>query len=496
MLIALPLTDESKALVQDDIRELEYALGSILVNLSDAELRQLEGLPDILDALKLFIARAALLYMLGYLELLREDGSIPKEETDDGVRDLFSRMASQPWARQMQGPLVVHGGGRQILAATILGMTVEIGFEGSDQITVVAETVLGSLEAFFATAIDGYVAPHTEKFRIELVEGPEGSRPEANTNPLEMLTTLSWPAGLTLTKPDARREVHEFLTEIAGHVLATTCMIDDVGALLDKLHDDDGVQYRVAAIAAAPTSYHRVTSQYISRLSDWDEVVRKQYPLKLPRPSPTIMKLDIPEEGDDDEENLTNHRGLRVRSVVDMQAWHQAHWTGTFYVNFVPVQIPGMCFMFGNGGAARIIFARWRERFGTADQNEEIHLVIIRNLPKQNPHHYIVMVTSSVSDAERQDRKKSIIAANISMTMTPDSPANLQQFFDAYRKCGTFVIMPAVIENGVPRALKELAILKRQIIVKDAVDVGENDIEAMALRRTRMPVPPDSGKPP
>lgn len=134
ILATLPLTVESKQLLHNEIRKLEYALASIFLNLNDADVRQLEGLPDKLERLELFTARAALLYTLDYSAVLREDGSIPKEETDEGARALFSVVASQPVARQTLGPLILHGDGPRTLVATILGMTVEISFEGTTQL--------------------------------------------------------------------------------------------------------------------------------------------------------------------------------------------------------------------------------------------------------------------------------------------------------------------------------------------------------------------------
>jgi hypothetical protein len=40
--------------------------------------------------------RTALLFTLGYEEVLRADGSIPAAETNEGVRDMLSMLASQP----------------------------------------------------------------------------------------------------------------------------------------------------------------------------------------------------------------------------------------------------------------------------------------------------------------------------------------------------------------------------------------------------------------
>ncbi len=43
--------------------------------------------------------------------------------------------------------------------------------------------------------------------------------------------------------------------------------------------------------------------------------------------------------------------------------------------------------------------------------------------------------------------------------------------------------MPAVLtEKGTPKLIPELAILKRDMSVKDAATVGENDLEIMALQ--------------
>jgi hypothetical protein len=82
-LATLPLTEASQRRVREDILELDYALGNIFLNLHDAELPQLESLPDILEELELFAARTALLFTLGYAGLLREDGSLPNTESDE-----------------------------------------------------------------------------------------------------------------------------------------------------------------------------------------------------------------------------------------------------------------------------------------------------------------------------------------------------------------------------------------------------------------------------
>jgi hypothetical protein len=491
LLEVLPLTEDSKERVREDTRELEYALASIFLNLSEAELNQLKILPDILERLGLYTARAALLYTLGYASILREDGSLPKEETDEEVERMFSVLASQPVARQTLGPLILNSESREKLSATILGMTVEIAFEGSTRLTLVAEAVLGSLEAFLATAIDQRVVPHTEKFHITLNESVEVAEPAAKTSALDMTTAITWPAVLSMTDLSQQHAIRKFLAEVSGHVLATACVTNDVEALLDRLYNDEVVHSRMAMITIASTSYHRVASRNISRTSNWSKFIQREYPPKGPRPQLKLLKIEAPEEGDDGgglgggKWQMKSHRAFRVRSVIDVAAWDQARWYGTLYVELAAKRAPGIAFMFRDKEAAQKIFERWRDRFGDCDVNEEIHLAIIRHLPNQEPQHYIVLVTSKRPDTNANEAKKAIVTSR-SMTMEPENSANLSRFLEAYEKCGEFYLMPAVASSdGAPEILHGLAILKRHISIKEAAKVGQHDIEAMGLRNRR-----------
>jgi hypothetical protein len=483
-LVSLPLTEDTKELVREDLQELEYAFANVVFNLSDAELRQLESLPDILEALRLFVARMALLYTLGHEAVLREDGSLPQEATDDDVKSMLSMMASQPFAKETQGPLILNGDGPQLFSASILGMTVELSFEGRPHLIPVAEMVLGSLEAFFATAIDQRVMPHTEKFRLKLIESADLAEPRIEMHALDMSAALTWPAGLSVVSYDSHRAIRKSLAELSGQVMAATCMVGNVSDLLDKLYGDEAVDSRMALIAAAPTSHHRLTSKHMLRMSEWQDVVRKEYPLKTPRPQLEIVDLKQPESdyGGGDAPDLTDHRAMRVHSVIDAHAWDQADWKGAAYLNYGPGQPPGIALMFEDKNAARKIFERWRERFGNRDSNEEIYLAIIRNLPAEDPLCYVMMVTSKLPDAAERDPKLAIFTTCRTITMTPDSPANLQHFLDAYRDVGAFYLLPTVIVDGALELMPELAILKHDISIKDAASIGRRDIEVMGLR--------------
>lgn len=486
-LATLPLSDESKGKVIEDIRELDMALGSLFLKLDETNLRELENLPDILDALGLYMARSSLLYTLGHADVLRTDGSLPESESDEDVNRMFSILVSQPVAQNSHNPLVMNTEGPQTLSTTILGMAIEIDIEGSTQSIIIAETVLGSLEAYFATAIEQRVVPHTEKLHLDVVESTETSKPSFEINTMDMTGTITWPTGLSPSNFENQGEIHKFWAEVSGHVLVTCCIIEDPEELLKKLYADEAVQHRMTMVALASTSYHRVASRSISRISDWQDAIQQSYELRSERPSLTLISLTEEEEDAESQSDRPpmpkDHRAYNVRSVIDIHAWDQAQWRGTAYAQSSPSQPPCMAFLFENEEGGRKIFERWRERFGTEDENEEISLSIIRRLPEQNEHHYCVLITSKLPETDDFKSNQVVTMASRSMVMEPDNDVNLERFLESYGKSGAYFILPAFWgSSGTPEVAFDLAILKRNLTVKLAANVGEHDPESIALR--------------
>jgi hypothetical protein len=478
---ALPLTEDSKDKVREDITDLDMALGCLFLNLEEADLRRLEGTPDILEGLGLYVARTALLYSLGHAEVLREDGSLPKEETDEGANQILSTLKSQPLAESLRGPLILNQEGPQTFATTIMGMKIEVSISES-QFIPLAECILGSIEAFFATTIGERVAPHTELFRITIVASEEARDPGIETNELDMTSTVTWPRWLQIMSVDRQRDVNRFYCEMAAHVLGAACMVKEAEALIEELHADAAVQQRITMIASAPNSYSRIASQSFSKLADWREVVRGSYRLREDRAE--LPRIALPretgEENDDDEGlAVKNHKGMSIRSVIDVHAWDKARWRGCGYLQVGPV--PCMALLFENGDAARKIFERWRSRFGADDAGEEIGISIIRHLPDTNPHHYCVQIASGEALSRVSASKSAVLVATRSMTMEPADSRNLEMFLTGYERCGSFYMLPAVAAE-TSKFFYDLAIKKRRLSVKAASDVLENDIEALALR--------------
>jgi hypothetical protein len=486
-LATIPLTDRSKEKVTEDIRELERALCVLLLNLEETELLKLENLPDILEALGLFMARSALLYMLGHIDVLRADGSLPESETNDDVNQFFSMLASHPDADSLRGVLVLNNNAPQILSTAILGMGVEINVEGSTQSILIAEAVLGTLEAYFSTAIEQRIIPHTEKFKINVIERTEISKPSFDMDEKNMAGTINWPADLHPRNFEHQDEILKFWSEVSGSILASCCIIKDAEEFFSKLYSDEAVQNRMTMVAVAATSYHRLASKSISRISDWSEIIQQAFELRSERPELALVQIKEKSTETEQPSDMPtipkDHRAFSVKSVIDIYAWDQARWRGVAFAQSHPSLPPCFAFLFEDEEGGKKIFERWRERFGEQDKNEELYLSILRRLPNQNEHHYCVMITSKLPENTSADPNQMFAVASRFMTMTPSNSINLENFLSLYEQFGVFYMVPAFFKSsGPPEIAFDLSILKYNLKINEASDISDNDIELMALK--------------
>jgi hypothetical protein len=486
-LATLPLTEESKAKVNEDIFNLELALGCLFLNIDKKYLSKLVCAPDILDGLGLIKARSALLYKMGHIATLRDEGYFPATESDEEINQLYCAWFNQPVAQQLRGSAIFNNNS-QFLSTRIMGMTIEIDLEGSDSSILVAELLLGFIETFFATAIEkNTIIPHTEKIHIKLIEDNEISKPLFEIDLMNFTSSLLWPTSLSPVNHINKDKIHSALSIVTIEILVKSCIFQDSETLMHKLFLDDGANYRIALSNAACISYHRVFSRYVSRLSDWEEHVKKSFDLQSNLPA--LIKsenhndlLGAEEVDISKPPEIKDHRKISVSSIIDIHAWDKAKWRGVAYGMHHPSYPPFLALSFENEEAGKSIFGRWIQRLGKEDKNDEIHLSIIRQLPNQNVHHYFLLISSNSKKLESHEAKIITLASRYQL-MEPTSSVNLENFLNLYKKFGAFYLLPTILNaTGNPNLLSNLAILKRNIAIKLSREVGENDIESVVLR--------------
>jgi tetratricopeptide (TPR) repeat protein len=482
----LPLTEESSEHLQGRLLEFDAVFSSNLLNFSSDELGQLEKYPDIFEGLGLVMARSSLLYALGHKEVLCTEGSIPKEETDEEIEKLFSRVASQPASDDVRGPLITNSGGPQKIQVTVLGMTVDIAFDGTDTSILVAEAVAASVEACFATAFELKIHPHTERFTITILEDKNAETVSFDIDENQMAGKIAWPAGLSPLAYDREGGRTRGLAQIAFTTLAATCVLQAGMKVIDQLMENETVFDRISAIPAVGNSYNRVFGQHVSRMDAWDAAVRTTYRIREARPQIVRVQLPASDTGDDDADisdkkrrnwpKEAGHRDVEMKSVIDYHLWNRAGWRGAGYTMPMPNTPPGIALIFTNEAAARLIFQRWQDRFGRIDREEDIYLSIVRDISEKHPAHYSILISSKLANAEEGKVKTAMLMSRFHrMQATTDT--HIRQFLAAVKDAGVYLLMPAVMEAGGTKFLFDLAILKRNLAVKSAKLLDQNDVE-------------------
>ncbi|MGE3507810.1 MAG: tetratricopeptide repeat protein [Vicinamibacterales bacterium] len=487
----LPLDAPSKARVAQRLQEFDLLFASHVLNFGPSELEEAAGLAEVLERLGFLQSRTALLYALGHEATLREEGWIPSEETAEKVADLFTQLASQPASDNPSGPVIFNEQKPQRYGTKVLGIRIDVSHQGSEASILAAEAVIGSIEALFATTLDSHALPHTESFAIEIQEGADTTEPDFTIDEAHMTATVRWPANRLPATYAHQGEVQKMLVSLAASVFATTCFVQDMKATLDRFFADESVLDRIAMIAVVGTSRQRALNASVSRLKEWTHLVQTKFTIQSVRPTIVRRKLEVADKRQRSDHAPAvsevpglsrDHRDLSVSSVIDLHLWNRAGWRGTGFTRSGRGHTPALALLFTQREAARRIFERWRDRFGAIDEHDDIYIAVVRGLSPSEPAHYRVLITSRLPPAlEASNREQLLIASRI-QTMQPSSDANLTTFLDLYRRAGAYLLAPAIVrKDGEPEFLFDVAILKRQLVVKMASEIGEHDLEAIAL---------------
>lgn len=483
---ASPFDDKSRKRAAAQLKDFDMVLACQLANLSSEEVPRLELIPDILEGLDLSISRVTLLYMLGYEDVLREDGWVPDSESPKDVESFFNELAGQSADDACWRQAIFNDQKTQVFATSVLGVQVSVTHEPTDTGITVAEAIAGTVEAFFATAFELDAFAHTESFDVTVVDA-NIVRFEVTADLDNMRVTVLWPNDVFPGTPSVYGDFLSMLLEVATVIFSATCTAKNFEEAADRLFKTDAAMDRVAMIGSLCISRQRIFGG-VSRLNSWDKCSPRRFEAKLERPQVKRelrpARADTQAKGEIFDEmelpKLTDHRNVKVRSVIDIHLWDRAGWMGIAFGVVNPKAPPFMALMFKDRDAAVKIFERWRERFGTEDKEEEIHIGIVRRFSAEHPTHYGMVITSEIPRDQRDSRLTML--ASRSLTMEPADDVNLSRFLDDYKKAGAYLLMPVVMLPGQPPQLIEGSyLIKRSLEVKIAADVGPNDLENMFL---------------
>ena len=489
--------DASKINELEETDLFDSILGMLLFRVSFEDLHQLTLLPDSLEDKNLFRAACALKYALGHIDkeiLDAENGDV------NAVDNLMKLWYNQPAASQIPGTASLGLENVEYLHSKILGCQINVAAERQFPCVELAESILAALESFLATGPVDKMICISPRIDIEIKFNPADTLEishKKNNGELFFAITCSDYAQDDFKQ--AQTVVKDFIFHFIVELVANTVLSENLINQLHGLAEDDNIFSRSLDFTGSVFISADLLGKETVSISKFISTNGSEYPLK--RISP-IELIQVGEESNNriiaPQSNMrelaeidvfdleaVSHQNIDIVSIINIPLWGKAKWQGMQFA-FIPengtlVLSP----MFAVKNASMEIFDEWISKVGHKDRQDIIKIGIIKGVDKNNPSHYKAIFTANFEALNPNVNKNGIfITLNRSLKMTPDDDTNLANFEKTLEQTGRkYYIAPSHLEQKgkVPELLWSCAILKENIEIKNAWEVGEDSWLSFAI---------------
>lgn len=482
---ALPLDDDSSERLSAKLLEFDQLCACLFTVIPDDEISRLASFPDILEELHLFTARTTLLYRLGYLELLKSDGSIPDGTSNNDIHKMMSMIAASPATRDLPKQIVLLDDKHDHLETKIMGIHVQVSSPANVEGFLLAEAHISFAEAFFSTLLNSGAYPHREILKVHIRQDEIANEVSIQFKGAGGMLSVVLPQSWDPSEVDHHAALNDHLVAFGCEILANCFALPDHDKTLQTLIGVERGFERATLFCRTGITRHRFLGSHVGRVADWTYMIKRAYALQ--DNAPQISSIPPTDVHTDTEKNavplgeLNSHRDMSVSSIINQSLWNEAGWQGMVFGYSAPDQPPFLGLIFDNAEMANAIFDEWRDRFGRSDENDEIRVSVIKGIDRKNPFHYRGSISRDVEAIEVKDSQQFVSVARMTTMMARDH-TNLDMFLSALDSVGCYFFLPALrCDKGAPKLLNNCAILKRKFHVRNAWEIGRHDVDSMAV---------------
>lgn len=490
--------------VSEHLAALDAGVAVLLMRANEEQLYALGRAPAVLEQAELTVARAALLWVLGGAVAVRDAGFVDKDESDSRISEFFELLAREGGEQKAPELLILAEGPTLDLRTVVLGVEVVARVASNRDSIFLAEAVLAALESFLATSLDSGVFPHRERIEFAVYADQDPmAQPTLHTHGITHALDLTHGAGNFAGATDYSTFL-SCLQEVIVHLSLRMLLVPDPKGWLDRIAGDEVGFGRALALSAVGVATRNVFGDKPKVfLSDWIDQESEPHPLKRspikapePETSPSDdSDLETIQYGEGEPPNPFNpeaggHADRRVLSTINVPLWDRANWGGVGFV-IAEGYPPFLRFGFHDYEAGKAIFLEWRERYGRRDLKEALRITIVRGVDRGSPAAYRVIVSSEIK-GPIEPGKMFYLTARICL-MEPTDTANLERFLEAQSHSGTYVITPSSLSLSMRAQAIDpnLAIEKRNLHVRDAWTIGDNDPDFCGVHPDDDPIIPE-----
>ena len=507
----LQLTGKAKEQFAEQFEDQDRALAMLLLRSSLRQLASMDRLPKTVESLGLLASGATLLFALGHEDALPSEGYFSRKTSPTEISDLFERLATLPGSESLPSAPEIFDEPHTTLRSTLLGCQWSVRVETTEMDIRIGEAFLAFMETFFATSLGSDAIPHRQHIRIAISKKNALLRPNDEEFQIilddpDFLARIEYPASYDPNTEMVDHKLRDFLRDSLGVLIPRVLYAPDFAKYFNRIAGVEEGFGRSLAFSDVFTSASDVVGTAPTfELSEWlDE--KHHYPLRR-RVAVHFRRgsngeeaiLNQPKYGvGEPPEELRNpgrlkHSERRVLSVIETDLWDAANWRGVA-VGSSPGHPPFMALLFDNKEAAHRIFLNWQERVGREDAEEIIRVSIVTGMDREHPSSYVTTISSNIERMLKNETGliQAVVIVRGKRMDNPD-PKNLEMLLSAYRTFGCYFLAPAVLDSDTkpPQVLTDLAILKRELIVRRAWEIGDNDPDMIAIGPDDDPIIPE-----
>jgi hypothetical protein len=520
---ALGLDEEAQERFLKERETQDQVLGILLLKTASKDFQGLEFIPAILEKLGFHHSFIASLYALGYEDTLRSEGWIPQEEDETSVREFFNTWTAQPASHELPENPDFLAENKVELRSQVLGCNVIAELPNNNRSLFIAESIIAAFEAFLATSLDSHLIPHQPNLRFEIVplysitNVIEFEIQEEDTEKFETLIEVKHSVNESYIAELNSEILSKKLAKLIIRVIFKIAFVSKPEQYFEKLLRDELAFSRAFDFTVATAIWNILGKSPKVRLTDWklsnsdkhfpprrasawnSETVRNASKEQATSVSPKPGQGEPPPELKSVEH--LKHRDRKVFSLLDVALWDKAGWRATGF-GFVPnnrnLPLLELALLFQDENASKKIFAQWKKELGDEDVEEKIRVSIITGIDADNPAAYRVVIGMNPDWSKASSNSQFILTYRIN-TMEPRNSKNLDQFIEFFEKLGFYILTPGCIfQDGYSADFFwELGILKRQIFIRPAWQIGDHDLDVCGIQPDdKVIIPKDVKAPP
>ncbi len=484
----------------------DATLGILILKSTLEDLQRLRFLPDVLDQLDLPYSRMALLYALGYEDQLRNEEIIPTSESENEVSQFFIGWTKQRAVSDLPSrPQAL--GTKHVMTSRVLGCKLVFRTEDDDESIFLAEQVLAATEALLATSLSSNLMPFREEYTVRIQRDKKWQGPPELSFEEEFSRAVIKHSG---TRSDPTVGSVDWLITTVLSLIPAIAFVDDIEKFGVQIIKEESGLSRAVNFTETATPLRNILGESPKlRMSDWNNYQAPQGFL-VRRKVVWSDGLDLGDKEADFEEpkpgvgeppkelldrrSQMRHTDRQVHSLINIPLWEKAGWhaTGYIYSNDLD-EPPMMSLMFQNRDVGRAIFRQLRDVLGDSDESNRLRISIITGIDRTHPSSYRVLIGSNpVGPIKAGLEIVSVARVN---GMHPNNSTNLDMFRQRIERTEAFFLVPAFASEPITdiEAYYDLAILKTSIHICNEWEIGEHDVDSVAVRLNDDPVIPEGG---